>query len=431
MNKLYVGLIGYGIVGSGVVKLLKERKNFIARKFDTEFIVKKICDRSIHEKKIGSVNKASLTTDFRDVVNDKDINIVIELIGGMNPAEEIMLSALKNGKHVITANKELLARKGKQLFEEAKKRHRDIYFEASVGAGIPIINSITEGLAGNKFNGVYGIINGTSNFILSEMTKNNCTFKYALKEAQARGYAESNPTFDISGMDSAHKLAVLIFLAFGKFIKLEDIYTEGIKDISHADIEYAQSLNLVIKLLAIAKKADNRLEARVHPTLIPKDHPLASVNGIFNALFLDTDPMGDVLLYGQGAGQMSAAAGVLSDLINLASRYHFKSGARIESLAKEHPTLKPKKIDDIETKFYIRFMAIDKPGVLAVITGILSKHGISIASVTQKIRNRSSAVPVFMLTHPAKEKMVRLALEKITKLSIIKSKPVAIRMEKL
>lgn len=431
MNKLNVGLIGFGVVGSGVVKFLTERKKFIARKFDTEFVIKKICDRNIRAINRTGLSKSTVfTTDYNNVINDSEIDVVVELIGGLKPAEEIMMTSLRNGKHVVTANKELLAHKGKELFTEAKKRHRDIYFEASVGAGIPIIKSIAEGLAGNKFNGVYGIINGTSNFILSEMTKNECTFDYALKEAQQRGYAESNPTLDISGMDSAHKLAVLIFLAFGKFVDIKDVYTEGISHITHADIEYAQSLNLTIKLLAIAKKSDDRLEARVHPTLIPKNHPLASVNGVFNALLLDTYPTGDVLLYGQGAGQMSAAGGVISDLINLALRHKLKSAARIESLVKENPTLKLKKMDDIEAKFYIRFMAIDKPGILSVISGILGKHGISIASVTQKIHKRSSAVPVFMLTHPAKEKKIRLALEKISRLAIVRSDPVAIRMEK-
>ena len=431
MIKINLGLIGYGVVGSGVVRLLSERKNFIKQKFNIEFTFKKICDRNIRQKKTLGIKKSVLTTNYRDVITDKDIDVVIELIGGMNPAEDIILGALKNGKHVVTANKEVLAHRGKQLFKEALKRNRDIFFEASVGAGIPIIKSITEGLAGNKFSGLYGIINGTSNFILSEMTKTGCTFKHALQEAQERGYAESNPTLDVSGMDSAHKLSILVFLALGKFVKIDDIYVEGIADISHMDIEHAQTLNLTIKLLAIAKKVHNELEVRVHPTLIPKNHPVASVNGIYNAIFLNTDPVGDILLYGEGAGQMSAAAGVVSDLINLAARSHDDSNARICSLSKELSKMRLRKIDNVETKFYIRFMAIDKPGILSKISGILGKYGISIASVTQKVRRHASAVPVIMLTHFAKERMVRLALEKISRLSIVKNTPVAIRMEKL
>ncbi len=431
MAKLNIGLIGYGVVGSGVIKLLTERKNFIKQKFNTEFVFKKVCDRSIRYKRIPGLKRNILTTNYRDVINDPEIDVVIELIGGMNPAKEIILSALKSGKHVVTANKEVLAHYGKELFKEALKRNRDIYFEASVGAGIPIIKSITEGLAGNKFSGLYGIINGTSNFILSEMTKTGCTFKHALQEAQERGYAESNPVLDVSGMDSAHKLAILVFLALGKSVKIDNIYVEGITEISHLDIEHAQSLKLVIKLLAIAKKVHNELEVRVHPTLIPRNHPVASVNGIYNAIFLNTNPVGDILLYGEGAGQMTAASGVVSDLINLATRSHEGSNARIYGLTKELSKMRLRKIDNVETKFYIRFMAIDKPGILSRIAGILGKHGISIASVTQKVRRHASAVSVIMLTHYAKERMVRLALEKISKLSIVKSNPVAIRMEKL
>ncbi|HOW36331.1 MAG TPA: homoserine dehydrogenase [Candidatus Omnitrophota bacterium] len=431
MNRLNVGLIGFGTVGSGVIKFLHERRNYIKNKFNTEFSVKKVCDLYIKEQKSPLLRGIARTTNFHDVINDPEIDVVIELIGGMHPAYEIVLGALKNKKHVITANKELLANEGKKLFRAALRNNRDIYFETSVGAGIPLIKSITEGLAGNKFNGLYGIINGTSNFILSEMAKSNCSFKYALQEAQKRGFAESNPTLDINGMDPAHKLAILVFLAFGKFVPVKNIFVEGIENISHADIEHAQSLQLVIKLLAIAKRVHNELEVRVHPTLIPKDHPLASVGGVFNAIFLNADPLGDVLLYGQGAGQMAAASGVVSDLINLAARHNAGSPVRVADLSKEISAIKLRKMDEIETKFYIRFMAIDKPGVLSKISGILGKYGISIASVTQKMRKRSSAVPVIILTHHAREKMLRLALEKITKLSIIKDYPVAIRMEKL
>ncbi len=430
MAKLNIGIIGYGVVGSGVVKLLRERRNFIKRKFNTEFVIKRLCDRSIHDKKTPGLKKTILTTDYRDIINDPEIDAVVELIGGMDPAEKIAFGALKSGKHYVTANKELLASKGQALFREARQRNREIYFESTVGAGIPIINSINTGLAGNKFNGLYGIINGTSNFILSEMAKSDCTFAHALEEAQRRGFAESNPTLDISGMDSAHKLAILVFLSIGKFVKLSDIYVEGIENISSADIEHAQSLNRVIKLLAIAKRVNNALEVRVHPTLIHKNHPLASVNGIFNAIFLNTDPVGDILLYGQGAGQMTAAAGVVSDLINLASKSEGESKARSATLSKEISTIKLRKIDQIETKFYIRFTVADQPGVLAKIAGILGKYGISIASVTQKERYRSN-VPIVMLTHYAKERMLRLALDNIKRLSIVKSEPVAIRMERL
>jgi len=431
MNKINIGLIGYGNVGSGLVKLLKERRNFIKEKFNTELSIKIVCDRSIQKKKPAGFSSAQLTTDYRNVVYNKDIHVVVELIGGLKPAETIALESLRNGKHLVTANKELVAEKGKELFREAIKQNRNIYFEASVGAGIPIINAVTDGLAGNKFNGLYGIINGTCNFILSEMTKTNCSFAHALQEAQKKGYAENNPTLDINGMDSVHKLAILTFLTIGKFVKPSEIFVEGITHIDHIDIEFADSLNLRIKLLAIAKEVDNELEIRVHPTLIPKKHPLASVNGIFNALFLNTDPAGDILLYGQGAGQMAAASGVANDLINLATRHSDNAATRIGNLSREFANVRLRKMDQIETKFYIRFMAVDRPGVLAKISGILGQHGISISSLNQKLRHRSSAVPIVMLTHLAKEKMIRLALEKINKLQIIKSKTIAIRMENL
>jgi len=431
MNKINIGLIGYGNVGSGLVKLLKERRSFIKERFKTELSIKLICDRSIQKKKPAGFSSAQLTTDFKDIIYNKDIDVVVELIGGLKPAEMIARESLKNGKHLVTANKELVAQKGKELFREAIKYNRNIYFEASVAAGIPIINAVTDGLAGNKFNGLYGIINGTCNFILSEMTKTSCSFAHALKEAQKRGYAESNPTLDINGMDSVHKLAILTFLTIGKFVKPDEIFVEGITHVDHMDIEYADSLNLRIKLLAIAKKVDNELEIRVHPTLIPRRHPLASVNGIFNAIFLNTDPAGDILMYGQGAGQMAAASGVASDLINLATHHDDSASTRISNLSREFAKVRLRKMDQIETKFYIRFMAVDRPGVLAKISGILGQHGISISSLNQKLRHRSSAVPIVMLTHQAKEKMIRLALEKISQLQIVRSQPVAIRMENL
>ncbi len=431
MNRLNLGLIGYGNVGQGIVKFLRMRENFICNKFDTEFVLKTICDRSIHAKDTKGLNKTLLTTQIPKVLNDPQIDVVMELIGGLHPAREIILGALKAGKQVVTANKELLAQHGEELFREARRRNRGIYFESSVGAGVPIIKTITEGLAGNKFNALYGIINGTCNFILSEMTKNNWAFSQALQEAQKRGYAERNPSLDVNGIDSAHKLSILVFLAWGKSVRIKDIYVEGITHISHVDIEHAESLGLTIKLLAIAKRANDQIEVRVQPTLISKEHPLASVSGIFNAVLIDTDPLGDILLYGQGAGQMATASGVMSDLINLAARNKSSSAISVGNLFQDICHFRLRKIDQIKTKFYLRFMAIDKPGVLSKIAGILGRHGISIASVTQKMHKKSSAVPVVILTDYAQEKMLRLSLQQITKLSVVKSRPVAIRMEKL
>ncbi|OGX28866.1 MAG: hypothetical protein A2705_02380 [Omnitrophica WOR_2 bacterium RIFCSPHIGHO2_01_FULL_52_10] len=429
MRKINIGLIGHGVVGAGVVKFLQKRQNYIRDKYRVEFVVRTICDRSIHRKDTRGLGAAKLTKKIGDVLDDRSAEVIIELIGGLHPAKEIVTTALRRGKHVVTANKVLIAHYGKELFQLAKKQNRQLYFEASVGAGVPIIKTITEGMVGNTYNRIYGIINGTCNFILTEMTKNKLSFTKALKLAQGKGFAESNPTLDINGMDSTHKLAILAYLAFGKFVKVSDIYTEGITHISHDDIAYAESLNLTIKLLAIAKRYENIVEARVHPTLIPKVHPLASISGIYNAFYLNANPLGDVLLSGEGAGQMAAASGVVSDLLNLASR-----GADANllcNLYSEAPNFRIRKIDQIKTRFYIRFMATDKPGVLGKITSVLGRYGIGLNSVTQPAHTAAWAVPVVMLTDYTLEKNLRLALKKIWELPIVKSKPVAIRMEKL
>ncbi len=431
MESINIGLIGYGVVGQGVVKILKNRRKFYKDKYKTDFFIKTIADRSLPKKPAPGLDNTFLTSDYNAVLNDKDIDVVVELIGGMNPAKDIVLGALRSGKHVVTANKELLANCGLEIFKEANANNLTIYFESAVGAGIPIIRTISEGLAGNKFNGVYGIINGTCNFILTEMTRRKLTFQEALKEAQEKGYAESNPTLDINGMDAAHKLAILVFLTQGKFVNVKDFHVEGINHISHDDIEFADNLNLTIRLLAIAKKFGNELDVRVHPTLIPKDHGLATVNGIDNAIFLDTDPLGDIFIEGQGAGQMTAASGVVNDLINLAVRNDVQMPSWIFNPAEEQKNINLRPMDAVETRFYIRFMVIDKPGVLSVITGVLGQHNISIASVNQKQENKGSTVPVIMLTHMANERSLRDALEQITHLAVVRSKPVAIRMEKL
>ncbi len=429
MNKINIGLIGYGVVGSGVAKMLLKRKSFIKNKYHTEFSIKTLCDRSLGKKDTKNLTHTKFTKNYLDIINDPEIDVVVELIGGMNPAKKIAQQTLQNGKHLITANKELMANAGQELFALAQKKSVSIYYESAVGAGIPIIQTLSEGVVGNQFTGLFGIINGTCNYILTEMTKSNLSFDQALKSAQEKGYAESDPTLDINGMDSAHKLAILVSLAFGKFIKIKDIYTEGITHISHDDIEQAEKLDLSIKLLAIAKMTDDKIEARVHPTLISKEHPLAAINSIYNALYLNADPLGDVLLSGEGAGQMAAASGVVSDLINLAGKG--QNAHLWSNLSDENKKLKTRKIDDIESKFYLRFMASDKPGVLAKITGVLGRAGIGINSVTQKQHHQTSTVPVIMLTDYSTEKKLRSALNTIHKMPVVKAKPVAIRMEKL
>ncbi|MCM8780885.1 MAG: homoserine dehydrogenase [Candidatus Omnitrophica bacterium] len=431
MRKINVGLIGFGNVGSGVVRILQEKKGLLKAKIGIEVNIKKICDKDIISKRNVSVDKDILTKNAKDILGDPQIDIVIELIGGIHPAKEYIIEALNRGKSIITANKALLAQEGKELFAIAKDRGKNIYFEASVGAGIPIIKSLREGLVANRFNGVYGIINGTSNFILSQMSDNNCTFADALRQARLKGFAEKDPTLDIGGIDSAHKLILLVYLCFGKLIEVDDIFIEGIPRIALSDVNYAKELGLEIKLLAIAKKQKDELDVRVHPTLIPKNHLLASVGGIFNAIYISTDLAGNLLFYGPGAGQLSAASAVVSDLVDLVR--DMKAGLFRSSLnvVPDKSISKLKKIDEIESRYYIRFMAVDKPGVLAKISGILAKFGISIASVTQKERRRAQVVPIVMILHESKEKSLRQALSLINRLDIIKENAVAIRMEEV
>lgn len=429
MKKINIGLIGFGNVGSGVVKILHQRKSLLAQKTAIEIAVKKICDKDILAKRDIKVERSLLTTHADEIINDPQIDIVVELMGGINPAKEYILSALKNGKHVVTANKALLAEHGRELFAEASGRGKNIYFEASVGAGIPIIKCIKEGLIANKFCSIFGIVNGTSNFVLTEMFKKDYSFAEALNLAKARGFAEKDPTLDIEGVDSAHKLALLTYLAFGKIVNLKDIFIEGISQISSADIAYAGELGYRIKLLAIAKKEEDELEVKVHPTFLPREHLLSSIEGVFNAIYVSSDLAGDLMFYGPGAGQLSAASAVVSDIADLTQ--DIKAGLFRPTLnIIEDKAIKGlRKIDEFESRYYIRITAVDKPGVLAKISGVLAKYGISIASVNQKEKSKSRVVPVVMITHQAKEKDLRAALKMIDRLADIKEKSVAIRIE--
>jgi homoserine dehydrogenase len=431
MKTLTIGLIGFGTVGKGFAKLIKSKQAFARSKYGLNLRLKTVCDLKIDAKFLKSIGKVKATKSFNDIISDPEIDVVVELIGGHHPALEIIKGALDNGKHVVTANKAVISTFGKELFELAHKNSRSIYFETAVLAGVPIIKTLTEGIAGNQYNGLHGIVNGTCNYILSEMGSNGISFDEAVKLAQAKGYAEADPSLDINGKDSAHKLAVLIMLAMGKFIKVTDIYTEGITQIAAEDLKYAKDMGLTIKLLVIAKKRADGIEARVHPTLISRKHSLASVKGVYNAVQLEADALGDILLVGQGAGQMAAASGVFSDLINLGIDNRIQDQTWIGNDPKEHCSLKVLSMDKIETEFYIRLMVIDRPGVLSKITGILGACGVSIASVTQKVVSKNVPVPLVMLTHTAQEIQVRKALEKISKLKEVKGKPVAIRMEQL
>lgn len=430
MEKINIGLIGFGTVGVGVVKALKEKSAQLERKVGARLVLKAICDKEFRRKRHIKVDKKLLTRDVNKILGNPEIDIVVELIGGVHPAKEFILKAIKSGQHVVTANKALLAQEGEEIFEAAQKAGVDMFFEASVGGGIPIIKVLREGLVSNEIDTLLGIVNGTSNYILSAMANEGLSFSDAFSEAKRKGYAEKNPSLDIGGFDSAHKLAILTLLGFGKAVNLEDIYVEGILDVSQNDIRYAEEFGYSIKLLAIAKNVDGELEVRVHPTLLSKEHLLSSVGGVYNAIYIHGDMVGGTLFYGRGAGQNPAASSVVNDIVDLARNLRFDSVGRVPIYIKNKTIKKIRKIDEIEARYYIRISCIDKPGVLAKVSGILGRHKISIASVAQKERRKAKIVPVVMMTHEAKEKNMRQALEEIDKLSAIRRKTIAIRVER-
>lgn len=432
MKNINIGLIGWGNIGTGVVKLLQQNEELITQKLGAKLVLKKIADVDITTPRTVKADKNQLTTDAREIINDKDISIVIELIGGYEPARTFLLEAIGQGKHVVTANKALLAKHGNEIFNAAQHNSVDIGFEASVGGTIPIIKTLKESLVANKINSILGIMNGTANFILTKMTDENKMFDVVLKEAQALGFAEANPTFDIEGTDTAHKMAIILSLAYGKKVKLEDIYLEGITKISREDIVFSKELGYRIKLLAIAMLKKDAVEARIHPTMISSAHLLANVNQNYNAFHIVGDASGPVFLFGQGAGMMPTASAVLSDIIDVARNVLQGISGRvplrsINESAMEEIKLIP--MEEIETKYYFRFSVVDRPGVLSKISGILGENNISIATVIQKARIENSAVPIVMTTYKAKEKNVREALKKIDKLDIVLDKTILIRIE--
>ena len=431
MEKIDIGLVGFGTVGSGVVKVLKARANLLKKKLGVKIHLKKICDVNLRRKRQVAVNPALLTRKVRNILDDPQIKIVVELIGGIHPAKEIIIQALKNKKHVVTANKALLAECAEQIFKVARKNKCRVYFEGAVGGGIPIVKALRESLISNRIEKIYGIVNGTSNYILSQMTQRDWDFRQALKVARRKGYAERRPFLDLKGIDSAHKLVILVALGFGRWVPLRKVYVEGITDISLNDIRYAEQLGYKIKLLAIAKREKDALELRVHPTLIPRRHLLSSVEGIYNAIYVSGDLVGEQVFYGEGAGRFPTASAVVSDISDLANALRQDAQALKPQLVYRTDKRRIRKIEDIICRYYIRFMAIDQPGVLARISGILGQHKISIASVSQKERKRAKIVPIVMMIHEASERSLRLALKKIDRLAAIKRKTVAIRVERL
>ncbi|NWF51843.1 MAG: homoserine dehydrogenase [Nitrospirae bacterium] len=428
-NKISVGIIGFGTVGTGTVKILLENKDIIKERLGFEIDLRRIADLDIERDRGIKLPEGILTTNVDAVLKDPEIDIVVELIGGIRPAKDFIMDAISNRKHVVTANKALLATEGNDIFTAASKKGVELGFEASVAGGIPIIKIIREGLVANRIKAVYGIINGTSNYILTKMTEENVEFSIALKEAQSLGYAEADPTLDIEGIDSAHKLAILAYLSYGIPVSYKDIYTEGISTVSSQDINFASDLGYKVKLLAIAKESDNKIELRVHPTMLPKEYLIAKVDGPFNAIYVEGDATGSTLFYGRGAGSLPTGSAVVSDIVDIARNIRKNASGRVPALTKTLRNLKVKRIDEVISMYYFRFSALDKPGVLSKISGILGNYNISIASVIQKGRSIGGAVPVVVQTHKAKERDVRLAISEIDRLPVVTEKTVFIRVE--
>lgn len=424
-----VGLIGWGTVGGGLVKILKANGSLIEKRLGGRLEIKAIADKDITTPRSVKVDKKILTTNVKSVIRNPDIDIIIELIGGKEPARTYILEAIEEGKHIVTANKALLAECGEEIFAAASKNGVDVYFEGSVGGGVPIIKILKEGLVGNRIQAILGIINGTANYILSRMTSEGKDFQEVLSEAKRLGYAESNPAMDIEGTDSAHKLTILASLAFGAKVKLSNVYVEGIKGITTADIRYADEVGYSIKLLAIAKESQGKIEVRVHPTLIPHHHLLSSVNGVFNACFLSGDAVGDMLVYGQGAGEMPTGSAVVADLVDLARNLLSGTPHRVPMLTYQSRVKKIKPMEETVCRYYMRFSVLDRPGVLASISSILGEKDISIASVMQKERREGDIVPIVIMTHEAREENIQVALKKINQLAVVKAKTMLIRVE--
>ncbi|MCX7706337.1 MAG: homoserine dehydrogenase [bacterium] len=422
-----IGIIGFGVVGSHTALALHRKRKIFSSYNGVEFRIKKICEINWDTQREWMPPKNLRTEDYREIVNDPDIHIVVELIGKFQPAYNIIRESLKNGKAVVTANKFLLSRKLLELITLANENKTYLGFEASVAGAIPIIKGLKESFSANRITSIIGILNGTTNFILSSMTAKKQDFKDALLIAQKLGYAESDPSLDISGRDSAQKLAIISTYAFHCSISDEDFLIEGIDKVGSDDIEFASELGYKIKLLAIAKRLNDSVSLRVHPALIPQGHMLADVEDVYNAVYLQGDLFGESLLYGEGAGGKAASSAVLADIIEIgkkiSSEAHFSEKFTIE------PRIAVQPVDRIETKYYLRFTALDRPGVLAKIAEVLGRNKISIASVIQKGQNPECAVPIVMLTHRATEKNVKNAIKQIDRLSCIKKQTQILRVE--
>ncbi len=435
MKPVKVGVLGLGTVGGGAVNVLKRNAAEIARRAGREITITRASAKDLNKQRICDTQGIALTTDPYEIINDPDIEIVLELIGGAGPVKDMVLKAIENGKHVVTANKSLIALHGNEIFAKASEKGVIVAFEAAVAGGIPIIKAIREGLSGNQIEWLAGIINGTGNFILTEMRDKGRDFADVLAEAQALGYAEADPTFDVEGIDAGHKLTILASIAFGIPLQFDKVYTEGITKITRTDVEYAEQLGYRIKHLGIARKTPEGIELRVHPTLIPERRLIANVNGVMNAVLVKGDAVGPTLYYGAGAGAEPTASSVVADVIDVVRALTSDPENRVPHLAfqadalADIPVLPP---EMFRTSYYLRLNAEDKPGVLAEVTRILADHQISIEAISQKepLKNETS-VPIIMLTQITLEKEMNAAIAEIEALETVSGKVNRIRLETL
>ncbi len=435
MKPVKVGVLGLGTVGGGTVNVLKRNAQEISRRAGREIIITHASARDLTRKRICNTQGITLSTDPYEIINDPEIEIILELMGGTNLAKKLVLQAIANGKHIVTANKALIALHGNEIFAAASKANVMVAYEAAVAGGIPIIKAIREGLSGNQINWLAGIINGTGNFILTEMRDKGRDFADVLTEAQALGYAEANPTFDVEGIDAGHKLMILASIAFGIPLQFENVYTEGITKITRADVEYARELGYCIKHLAIARKTSKGIELRVHPTLIPERRLIANVDGVMNAVLVQADAVGSTLYYGAGAGAEATASAVIADVVDVARALTLDAQSRVPYLGFQENAINNLPIlprEEIETTYYLRLTVEDKPGALADITSILAKQNISIEALIQKEpKQGETRVSIIMLTQKTIEKEMDAAISAIENLSSVTGQVTRIRLETL
>ena len=422
-----LGLVGTGTVGGGCIDILQKHREDFARHFGVDLEIVRVCSRSPEQAEARGLG-GIFTADWHEVVADPEVDIVIELIGGTTTAREVILGALAAGKNVVTANKAVMATYGEEVMGAAREANREIAFEASVGGGISIIDPLKHSLIANEITSVMGIVNGTTNYMLTRMVEDNMSYDDALAEAQAKGFAEADPTADVDGFDAAAKIAILSTIAFNSRVRIDDVFTEGIRNITTLDLETADDMGYVIKLLALAHRTPAGIDVRVHPTMIPKTHQLATVNGVYNAIYVTGDAVGETMFFGEGAGAGPAASAVMGDVLEVARHMQLGIGPIVGCTCTDNLPILP--MEQLHTKYYIRFAVADRSGVLASMAGVFAKYGVSVRSVVQRGSAEHETVNLSYVTHTASEASVRRVLEEIGQLpDVLRAEPSVIRVE--